>query len=191
MPDTAGANATVALRLAEAFARHGVSLTFGQSLPSAFHLAAPHVGIGQKVYRQENAGGAMADGYARISGKIGVVAAQNGPAAALLVAPLAEALKASIPVVALVQDVTRGAVDRNGFQELDHIRLFEPVAKWVRRLDRASRVDDYVDMAIVAATSGRPGPAVLLIPADVLTDPAPRSSDRRTRVGSYPLDRAG
>ena len=62
MPDTAqGSNATVALRLAEAFRRHGVTLTFGQSLPSAFHLACPHVGIDQKVYRQENAGGAMAD----------------------------------------------------------------------------------------------------------------------------------
>ena len=82
MPDTAqGSNATVALRLAEAFRRHGVTLTFGQSLPSAFHLACPHVGIDQKVYRQENAGGAMADGYARISRKVGVVTAQNGPAA--------------------------------------------------------------------------------------------------------------
>ena len=71
------------MRLAEAFARHGVTLTFGQSLPSAFHLASPHVGIAQKVYRQENAGGTMADGYARISRKVGVVTAQNGPAAAL------------------------------------------------------------------------------------------------------------
>src|SRR5215218_6991091 len=127
MPDTAGANATVALRLAEAFARHGVSLTFGQSLPSAFHLAAPHVGIGQKVYRQENAGGTMADGYARISRKVGVVTAQNGPAAALLVPPLAEALKASIPILALVQEVTRDTADRNAFQELDHLNMFAPV----------------------------------------------------------------
>ena len=55
-------NTNVAFRLAEAFARHGVTVTFGQSLPSAFHLAAPHVGITQASYRQENAGGAMADG---------------------------------------------------------------------------------------------------------------------------------
>jgi acetolactate synthase-1/2/3 large subunit len=104
MPDDGStiANATVALRLAEAFARHGVSVAFGQSLPSAFHLAAPHVGIQQTVYRQENMGGTMADGYARISRKVGVVTAQNGPAATLLVPPLAEALKASVPIVALV-----------------------------------------------------------------------------------------
>ena len=197
MPDTAataaGANATVALRLAEAFARHGVTLTFGQSLPSAFHLAAPHVGIDQKVYRQENAGGAMADGYARISRKVGVVTAQNGPAATLLVPPLAEALKASRPVLALVQEVTRDAFDRNAFQELDHLRMFEPVAKWVRRIDRADRLDDYVDMAFTAATSGRPGPAVLLVPADLLTEAAAPASSllrpRRLSLGQVPLDR--
>src|SRR5690349_3779131 len=198
MPDavapTSAGNATVALRLAEAFARHGVTLTFGQSLPSAFHLAAPHVGIDQKVYRQENAGGAMADGYARISRKVGVVTAQNGPAATLLVPPLAEALKASIPVIALVQEVTRDATDRNAFQELDHLGMFAPVAKWVRRIDRADRLDDYVDMAFTAATSGRPGPAVLLAPADLLTErAAPLSSLLRPRalsLGQVPLDRS-
>ena len=191
MPDSA--NASVALRLAEAFARHGVTLTFGQSLPSAFHLAAPHAGIDQKVYRQENAGGAMADGYARISRKVGIVTAQNGPAATLLVAPLAEALKASIPVIALVQEVTRDTADRNAFQELDHLNMFAPVAKWVRRIDRADRLDDYVDMAFTAAASGRPGPAVLLVPADLLTEAAaPVSSllrPRRLSLGRAPLDR--
>ncbi|MBK1660240.1 acetolactate synthase catalytic subunit [Paracraurococcus ruber] len=195
MPDAAGpaSNATVALRLAEAFRRHGVTLTFGQSLPSAFHLASPHVGIDQKVYRQENAGGTMADGYARISRKPGVVTAQNGPAATLLVPPLAEALKASIPIIALVQEVTCDATDRNAFQELDHLGMFAPVAKWVRRLDRADRLDDLVDMAFTAACSGRPGPAVLLVPADLLTEgAAPLSSLLRPRtaaLGRVPLDR--
>ncbi|MFC7473573.1 acetolactate synthase catalytic subunit [Dankookia sp. GCM10030260] len=195
MPDHAGhaTNATVALRLAEAFRRHGVTLTFGQSLPSAFHLAAPHVGIDQKVYRQENAGGTMADGYARISRKVGVVTAQNGPAATLLVPPLAEALKASIPVLALVQEVSRDTTDRNAFQELDHLNMFAPVAKWVRRIDRADRLDDYVDMAFTAATSGRPGPVVLLVPADLLTDPAAAMSSllrpRAMSLGRIPLDR--
>ncbi|MCW3473583.1 acetolactate synthase catalytic subunit [Limobrevibacterium gyesilva] len=184
-----GVNASVAMRLAEAFARHGVTIAFGQSLPSAFHLAAPHVGISQAVYRQENSGGAMADGYARISGRVGVVTAQNGPAATLLVPPLAEALKVSVPIVALVQEVTRDTTDRNAFQELDHIRMFEPVAKWVRRIDRASRLEDYVDMAFTAAASGRPGPAVLLVPVDLLDEAAPPPSPRRARLGFYPLDR--
>jgi len=183
-------NANVALRLAEAFARHGVTVTFGQSLPSAFHLAAPHAGIRQAAYRQENAGGAMADGYARISGRVGVVTAQNGPAATLLVAPLAEALKASIPIVALVQEVTRATTDKNAFQELDHLAMFAPVAKWVRRIDRVDRLEDYVDMAFVAATSGRPGPAVILVPADLLVEDAPPPSPRKACLGIYPLDRS-
>jgi acetolactate synthase-1/2/3 large subunit len=190
MPSNTPANANVALRLAEAFARHGVTVTFGQSLPSAFHLAAPHVGIRQAAYRQENAGGATADGYARISGKVGVVTAQNGPAATLLVAPLAEALKASIPIVALVQEVTRATTDRNAFQELDHLNMFAPVAKWVKRIDRADRLEDYVDMAFVAAGSGRPGPAVILVPADLLVENAPPPSPRHARLGLYPLDRS-
>ncbi|HBK05736.1 MAG TPA: acetolactate synthase catalytic subunit [Acetobacteraceae bacterium] len=182
-------NTNVALRLAEAFARHGVTVTFGQSLPSAFHLAAPHVGIRQAAYRQENAGGAMADGYARISGRVGVVTAQNGPAATLLVAPLAEALKASIPIVALVQEVTRATTDKNAFQELDHLNMFAPVAKWVRRIDRADRLEDYVDMAFTAAASGRPGPVVILVPADLLIEDAPPPSPRKACLGVYPLDR--
>lgn len=189
MPETAAPNATVALRLAEAFARHGVTTTFGQSLPSAFHLAAPHAGISQTVYRQENMGGTMADGYARISRKVGVVTAQNGPAATLLVPPLAEAMKASVPVIALVQEVNRDTVDKNAFQELDHVRLFDAVAKFVRRIDRADRLEDYVDMAFTAATSGRPGPAVLLLPADLLLEKAAAASERRAALGSFPLDR--
>jgi 3-oxoacyl-[acyl-carrier protein] reductase len=55
-------------------------------------------------------GGAMADGFSRVSGRVGVVAAQNGPAATLLVPPLAEALKASVPVVALVQEARHGRI---------------------------------------------------------------------------------
>jgi acetolactate synthase-1/2/3 large subunit len=182
-------NTNVALRLAEAFARHGVTVTFGQSLPSAFHLGAPQVGIKQAAYRQENAGGAMADGYARISGRVGVVTAQNGPAATLLVAPLAEALKASVPIVALVQEVARATTDKNAFQDLDHLNMFAPVAKWVRRIDRADRLEDYVDMAFAAATTGRPGPVVILVPADLLTEDAPPPSPRKACLGLYPLDR--
>ena len=182
---------TVAHRIAASLKRHGVSVIFGQSLPSLLHLAGKEFGIRQWAYRQENTGGYMADGYARLSGKVGVVTAQNGPAAALLVAPLAEALKASIPLVALVQDVARDQTDRNAFQELDHEAMFRPVTKWVRRVISASRIDDYVDMAFAAATSGRPGPAVLMLPSDLLLEPALDSkvTTRRQSLGQYPLDR--
>ncbi|MBS7699846.1 MULTISPECIES: acetolactate synthase catalytic subunit [unclassified Chelatococcus] len=181
---------TVAQAIARALKRHGVDVIFGQSLPSAVILAAEAIGIRQIAYRQENMGGAMADGFARISGRVSVVAAQNGPAAALLVPPLAEALKASIPIVALVQDVERHQVDKNAFQELDHVALFAPCAKWTRRLSGPDRVDDYIDAAFAAAASGRPGPAVLLLPADLLRDTAiPLAFERNASYGSFPLDR--
>lgn len=182
---------TVAHRIAAGLARHGVTHVFGQSLPSLVHLAGKESGISQVAYRQENTGGYMADAYARVSGKIGVVTAQNGPAAALLVAPMGEALKASIPLVALVQDVNRDQTDRNAFQELDHESMFRPVTKWVRRVIDANRIDDYVDMAIAAATSGRPGPVALLLPADLLlAKHKPAAAQRRKSLGHYPLDRA-
>ncbi|MEJ8570026.1 acetolactate synthase catalytic subunit [Microbaculum marinum] len=176
-------------RLARAFARHGVRVAFGQSIPSIFHLVAPAHGIIQAVYRTENAGGAMADAYARVSNRIALVTAQNGPAATLLVAPLAEALKASVPVVALVQEVTPDIADRNAFQELDHSALFSGVAKWIRRIDDVDRIDDYVDLAVTTATTGRPGPVVLLVPGHILSATARSDSGRGSALGTFPLDR--
>lgn len=184
-------NETVAQRIAQALQRHGVEVIFSQSLPSAVILACEAIGIRQVAYRQENMGGAMADGFARVSGRIPVVAAQNGPAATLLVPPLAEAFKASVPIVALVQEVERPQLDRNAFQELDHVALFASCAKWVRRIITADRVDDYVDAAFVAAGSGRPGPAVLLLPADLLRETAKQGlTPRRAAYGTWPIDRA-
>lgn len=178
---------TVSHAIVRALKRHGVELTFGQSLPSMLHLAAEQAGMKQIAYRTENAGGYMADAYARLTGKPAIVTAQNGPAAALLVAPLAEAFKASIPVIALVQDVSRLQQDKNAFQDLDHIGMFASVTKWVRRVGDASRVDDYVDQAFAIACSGRPGPVVLLLPSDLLVEPA-ALSNRQANLGYFPLD---
>ena len=184
------ANITGAHVFCQALNRHGVEVIFGQSIPSALFLAAPHYGIRQVGYRTENAGVAMADAYARVSHKVPVVTGQNGPAATLLVAGLAEALKASIPIVAIVQDVHRKMTDKNAFQELDHLELFKGVAKWIRRISEIDRIDDYVDMAFTAASSGRPGPAVIVVPIDLFDEVAKASRARRqSNLGSYPLDR--
>ena len=177
--------------VARALQRHGIELLFGQSLPSALYLVTPEFGIRQIAYREENAGAAMADGYARASGRVAVVTSQNGPAAALLVAGLAEALKASIPVIALVQDVRRTQTDKNAFQDFDHPELFRACSKWVRRVPQLSRIDDYIDMAFTVAASGRPGPAVLLLPQDLLVESAANveNATRTDNLGRYPLDR--
>jgi acetolactate synthase-1/2/3 large subunit len=183
-------NSTGAHAFAAALKRHGIELVFGQSIPSAFFLAAPEYGIRQVGYRTENAGAAMADAYARISGRLGVVTAQNGPAATLLVPGLAEAYKASVPILAIVQDVPRAFAEKNAFQELDHLDLFKGVAKWIRRIGDVDRIDDYLDMAITAATSGRPGPAVLISPIDIFDDrPGSASHRRAASLAQFPLDR--
>lgn len=181
---------SVAEAIASALVRHEVEFVFGQSNPTALMLAVENAGIRQLLYRTENAAGAMADAYSRTSNKIGVVAAQNGPAAALMVAPMAEALKASIPMLVLVQEVPASQRDRNAFQEFDHFALFSGVSKWVRRIDDPDRAADYIDLAMIAANGGRPGPVVLLIAKDMLMKPsAPAGVARRQNLGHFPLDR--
>jgi acetolactate synthase I/II/III large subunit len=176
---------------AAALRRHGVEVIFGQSIPAALFIVAPEFGIRQVGYRTENAGAVMADAYARLSGKVPVVTAQNGPAATLLVPGLAEALKASIPVVAIVQDVHRQQTDKNAFQELDHLELFRGSAKWIKRITDVDRIDDYVDMAFTAAASGRPGPAVLIAPIDLFVEtPKTDRTQRVASLGTFPLDRS-
>lgn len=183
----AGQN-TAAHAITRALIRHGVTHVFGQSIPSLLMLTCEEMGITQVGYRTENAGGYMGDGFSRISGKVCVVAAQNGPAATLLVAAMGEAMKASTPMVALVQDVNRSMTDKNAFQEYDHLALFSGVTKWARVVHMASRVEEYIDMAFTIAASGRPGPVALMLPADMLLEPGPELV-RKACLGNFPLDR--
>jgi acetolactate synthase I/II/III large subunit len=180
---------TAAQILADCLVRHGVEVMFSQCLPSALLLASEDAEIKHFMYRTENAGSYMADCYARTTGKVGVVTAQNGPAATLLVPGLAEALKVSVPLVALVQDVNRSQTDKNAFQEYDHIALFQGCTKWVKRVTEATRIEDYVDMAFAKAASGKPGPVVLILPADLLLEEIELPSPRTANLGHFPLDR--
>lgn len=176
--------------IAAALKRHGITMFFGQSNPISFSISAEEAGMRQIFYRTENAGGVMADGFSRITNRISVLVAQNGPAATLAIAPMSEAMTASVPMLVLVQEVPASLRDRNAFQEIDHFALFAGVSKWTRRIDDPARAEDYVDLAITAANSGRPGPVVLLLPRDVLDMPAqPPRFVRRRDSGSFPLDR--
>lgn len=193
---------TVADEIVRVLRDAGIAEVFGQSCPTALMLAAERVGIRQIGYRTENAGAAMADGFARISGRIACIGAQNGPAATLLVPGMAEAYKASIPMLALVQDVHRRQTGRNAFQEFDHQALFSSCSVSFERLTDARRAAELTRKAIIAATGGRPGPAVLMLPIDVLNEPVepgPSAPDPlplgrfpmvRTRPADADIDRA-
>lgn len=183
----AGAH-TAAHAITRALIRHGVTHVFGQGIPNLLMLACEELGITQVGYRTENAGGYMGDGFSRISRRVCVLAAQNGPAATLLVASMSEAMKASTPMVALIQDVNREFTDKNAFQEYDHLSLYAGCTKWARVVHMASRVEEYVDMAFTIAASGRPGPVALMLPADMLLEAGPELI-RRENLGHFPLDR--
>ena len=178
---------TVGHSIGRMLLRHGIHEFFGQGLPQGLSLPFEELGLRQIAYRTENGGGYMADGYACVSKRPGVMIAQNGPAATLVVAPLAEALKSSIPLVVMLQEIPLKNEDRNAFQEFDHVRLFSACSKWTRRVHTADRVEDYVDQAFAVACSGRPGPVVLLFPNDMLGMPA-EPEKRGIPLGHYPLD---
>ena len=182
---------TNAEKFAAALKRNGVEYIFGQSNPTKIMLASMDLGIRQIAFRQENSGTYMAQAYAMASGKIPVVAAQNGPAATLLVPGLAEDFKAGHPVVAVVQEVALNHAEKNAFQEFDHEKLFLGCSKWVKKIYSAERIEDYVDMAFTVAASGKPGPAVLLCPVDIFNDTSVSevTSNRTMSLGHYPLDR--
>ena len=182
-------NRSVAHLTLAALKRHGVDIIFGQNAPTRLFLLGKDYGIRTIGIRTEKAGAIMADGYARIARRIPVVTSIAGPGAALLVPGLGEAYKASIPVLAIVQDMPRDQTDKNPAQEFDHIALFASCAKFVRRVDRADRVEDYIDMAVAVACSARPGPAVLMMPPDLFEDAAPSSQARSATLGHYPIDR--
>jgi acetolactate synthase-1/2/3 large subunit len=179
-------------RIALTLKRHKVDCVFGQSNPPGVALACEAAGIRQVGYRAENTGSYMAHGYGVCSGKIPVLLSQNGPAAALIIAGLAECYKSSYPMVVLVQDIFTEFEEKNAFQELDHIKLFDGVSKWVKRIPCKERIEDFIDMAFVAAASGRPGPAVLLIPTEMLLDHARHEipSFRKASIQRAPLDRS-
>ncbi len=185
----ASANQTVAQRLVADLRRHGVEMFIGQSIPSAVTLAGEDDGIRQILVRTEKTGAMIADGYARVSGKVPVVTSLAGPGTPLLMAGLGEAFHASIPMVALLQVVPRQHRDRNYAQDFDDLAALKTVTKAVYYVDRADRVADYVDQAFALAASGRPGPVALLLPPDLLEETAQVSHGRAATYGTYPIDR--
>lgn len=167
--------------------RHDIHKFSGQGLPQGPSLPFEEPGLRQIAYRIENGGGYMADGYARVSKRPGVMIAQNGPTATLVMTPLAEVLESSIPPVVMLQKIPSRNEDHDAFQEFDHVRLFSTCSKWTRRVHTADRVEDYVGRTFAVACSGRPGPVVLLFPNDMLDMPT-GPEKRDIPLGHYPFD---
>ena len=119
----------------------------------------------------ERTGTHMADGYARASGKAGVIlAGQNGPGATNLVTGLAQAKAAFSPVVSIAGSLSSGHVYRDAFQEVDQQALFKPITKNTWTVTSTDRVPEMFREAFRVAMSPRRGPVQLNLPRDVLSN---------------------
>lgn len=108
-----------------------------------------------------------ADGYARATGKVGVVIATSGPGATNLVTGIATAYLDSVPMVAITGNVPCSLIGRDSFQEVDIVGVTMPVTKHNFIVKDVSKLADTLRMAFKIAKSGRPGPVLVDIPKDV------------------------
>lgn len=110
-----------------------------------------------------------ADGYARVSGKPGVVIATSGPGATNLVTGIANAYLDSVPMVAITGNVSRALIGRDSFQEVDITGITMPITKHNYMVKDVSKLADIIRAAFHLAISGRPGPVSIDIPKDIQT----------------------
>ncbi len=122
------------------------------------------------VCRQEGGVSYMADADARLTGRPGAAFVTRGPGATNACVGVHVARQDSTPMLLFIGDVARGDRDREGFQEVDFHTMFAPLAKLVLRIEDARRIPEYVARAWNTAVSGRPGPVVIVLPEDMLTD---------------------
>ena len=185
---------------AEAFVRmlqlHGVKHIFGlcgdTSLPFYDALARLDHGMQHILCRDERSAAYMADGYARVSGKVGVCEGPSGGGATYILPGLVEANESSVPILAVTTDIAVGSRGRYTLTELDQQNLFRPLTKWNQVLNRAVDIPRVLRSAFTHMTTGRPGSAHIGLPFDVQKDPVPEAELwADPDLGRYPARRAG
>ena len=127
------------------------------------------------INRQEGGAAFMAEAHGKLTGRPGVCFVTRGPGATNASIGVHTAFQDSTPMVLFVGDVASDTRDREAFQEVDYLSFFGPstkgFAKRVERIDDARRIPEYVARAFATAMNGRPGPVVLVLPEDMLTQP--------------------
>ncbi|WP_243320769.1 biosynthetic-type acetolactate synthase large subunit [Geothrix sp. SG200] len=152
----------------ECLTREGVTTVFGYPggaiLPA--YDAMVDFSIRHVLVRHEQSAVHMADGYARASGRVGVVVATSGPGATNLVTGLATAMMDSTPMVAITGQVGSGVLGTDAFQEVDITGITLPVTKHNYLVTRAADIVPVLREAFAVAKSGRPGPVLVDITKD-------------------------
>ena len=120
--------------------------------------------------RDERTGTHMADGYARASGKAGIIlAGQNGPGATNLVTGIAQAHKAFSPVISIAGDIASDQVGKDSFQEIDQQKLFEPITKKTWTIKKINEIPKILSDAFKLVSTRRNGPVHINFPRNILS----------------------
>ena len=122
------------------------------------------------VCRQEGGAAMMAEAIGKVTGRPGVCFVTRGPGATNASHGIHIARQDSSPLVMFVGQVARDAREREAFQELDYRAVFGAMTKWTTEIDDPARVPEIVSRAFYTAANGRPGPVVVAIPEDMLTE---------------------
>ena len=121
------------------------------------------------LVRHEQAAAHAAQGYARVSGEVGVALVTSGPGATNTLTGVADAMMDSTPLVVIAGQVGIGALGTDAFQEVDLVGVAQPITKWAYQIRRPEDVAWAVSRAFYIARSGRPGPVVLDFPKNAQT----------------------
>ncbi len=163
--------------LVEALIAQGVHTVFG--VPGESYLAVldgfheHRDKIRFIACRQEGGAAFMAEAQGKLSGRPGICFVTRGPGATNASIGLHTAFQDSTPLILFIGQVASDQRDREAFQELDYRQMFSPgtlgLAKWVAEVQAAERLPEYLARAFHTALQGRPGPVVLVLPEDMLT----------------------
>ena len=194
-PDKQGSDTLTGAEAAvEMLKSHGVEILFGlcgdTSLPFYDALARLPHGMRHVLTRDERSASYMADGYARVSGKVGVCEGPSGGGVTYILPGLAEANESSVPLLCINSDISVAARGRYTLTELDQGALMRPVTKWNAVLNRAEDLPRTFRAAFRQITTGRPGAAHIALPFDVQNGSVNRAEVwGDVRFGRYPAER--
>lgn len=135
--------------------------------------------------RHEQGAAHAAQGYARISGRVGVAMATSGPGATNLITGIADAQIDSTPIVCITGQVASHLLGSDAFQETDIVGISTPVTKWNHQVTKASEIPEIIAKAFYIAKSGRPGPVLIDITKDAQFEEFDFSYKKCTGVRSY------
>ncbi|MEH7386289.1 acetolactate synthase large subunit [Bacillus sp. JJ1521] len=173
--------------LIEALKRENVEVIFGYPGGAVLNIydSLYDSGIFHVLSRHEQGGIHAAEGYARISGKPGVVIATSGPGATNIVTGLADAMIDSIPLVVFTGQVASTVIGSDAFQEADILGITMPITKHSYQVRDVKDLPKIIKEAFYIATTGRPGPVLIDIPKDMTVNEAEFDYDQEIHLPGY------